>query len=233
MNRQTPTKQVILDSALYLFHLKGYHATSIRDIANKAKVNPANIAYYFKNKQGLLEYCFMSYLEKYIHVLETNIALIEDKGPQQCLIDLVTEVIQFQRENFLAARFIYGESALDTNLNREIHSTYFTKEKSFFQHILDEGIKTRAFQSVPVPLYLLQLKGLLTASVLHPHYATEVLYVFPQEPYYSNLFAEEVKRFIELTLFHPEYNHLKPFNRTEVFTGSLIKDSYPCPKSLA
>lgn len=218
MNRQTPTKQMILDSALYLFHLKGYHATSIRDIANKAKINPANIAYYFKNKQGLLEYCFTSYLEKYIGVLESNVALLEQKGPQRCLIDLVKEVLQFQRENFLAARFIYGESALDTNLNREIHSTYFTKEKYFFQHILDEGIKARAFQSVSVPLYLLQLKGLLTASVLHPHYATEVLYVFPQEPYYSDLYANEVKRFIELTLFQSEHGHLKAFNSTEVFT---------------
>ena len=217
MNRQRPTKQMILDSALYLFHLKGYHATSIRDIANKAKVNPANIAYYFKNKQGLLEFCFTSYLEKYIGVLETNVAMLEQKGPKHCLVDLVKEVIQFQRENFLAARFIYGESALDTNLNREIHSTYFTKEKYFFQHILDEGIKARAFQSVSVPLYLLQLKGLLTASVLHPHYATEVLYVFPQEPYYSDLYANEVKRFIELTLFQSEHSHPK-FNRTEVFT---------------
>lgn len=219
MNRQTSTKQVIVDSALYLFHLKGYHATSIREIANKAKVNPANIAYYFKNKQGLLEFCFVSYLEKYVRILESNVSMLVQKDPQQCLIDLIAEIIQFQRENFLAARFIYGESALDTNLNREIHSTYFTKEKYFFQHILDEGIKARAFQSVSVPLYLLQLKGLMTAPVLHPHYATEVLYVFPQEHYYSELYTDEVKRFIELTLFHPEYNsHLKHFNRTEVFT---------------
>lgn len=218
MNRQTPTKQIILDSALYLFHLKGYHATSIRDIANKAKVNPANIAYYFKNKQGLLEFCFISYLENYIDVLEMNIALLEQKGPQQCLSDLVTEVIRFQRENFFAARFIYGESALDTNLNREIHSTYFAKEKYLFQQILDEGIKARAFQSVSVPLYLLQLKGMLTAPVLHPHYATEVLYVFPQEPYYSDRFADEVKRFIELTLFHSDQNQIKLYNRVEVFT---------------
>ena len=121
--------------------------------------------------------------------------MLEQKGPQQCLVDLVTEVIQFQRENFLAARFIYGESALDTNLNREIHSTYFMKEKYYFQHILDEGIKARAFQSVSIPLYLLQLKGLLTAPVLHPNYATEVLYVFPQELYYSDRFADEGESF--------------------------------------
>ncbi|RID86481.1 TetR/AcrR family transcriptional regulator [Peribacillus asahii] len=219
MNRQTSTKQEILDAALYLFHLKGYHATSIRDIANKAKVNPANIAYYFKNKQGLLEYCFMFYLEKYIAVLERNVVMLEQKGPQQCLVDLVTDILEFQREYFLAARFIYGESALDTNLNREIHSTYFMKEKYYFQHLLDEGIKTRVFQSVSVPLYLLQLKSLLTAPVLHPNYATEVLYVFPQEAYYMNRFADEVKRFIEQTLFHPDHDQAKLFSRPELFTG--------------
>lgn len=218
MNRQTPTKQMILDSALYLFHLKGYHATSIRDIATKAKVNPATIAYYFKNKQGLLEFCFISYLEKYIQVLEKNVDQLAQKSPQQCLADLVTEVIQFQRENFLAARFIYGESALDTNLNREIHSTYFMKEKYCFQYILDEGIKVRAFQSVSVPLYLLQLKGMLTAPVLHPHYATEVLYVFPQELYYSDQFADAVNRFIKSTLFHRDYQQIRQITSLEVLT---------------
>lgn len=218
MNRQTLTKQNIIDAAMDLFHLKGYHATSIRDIASKAKANPANIAYYFNSKQGLLEFCFISYLEKYIEVLKRNVDLLESKGPQQCLLDLVSDIIQFQRENFIAARFIYGESALDSNLNREIHSTYFMKEKFYFQHIIDEGIKKRVFQSVSVPLYLLQLKGMLTAPILHPHYASEVLYVFPQEVYYSKRYTDEVNRFIEQTLFHPEYNQLKLVDSTEVFT---------------
>lgn len=218
MNRQTPTKQAIVEAALHLFHLKGYHATSIRDIANKAKVNTANIAYYFKNKQGLLEFCFISYLEEYLVVLESNMDQLEIKGPQECLMNLVKDILTFQRKNFLAARFIYGESSLDSNLNREIHSTYFTKEKSYFQYVLEQGIKGRYFQSVSIPMFMLQLKGLLTAPVLHTHYAMEVLHVFPQEAYYTNLYAEEVGRFLEDTLFITE--DLQPLlaGRPEMFT---------------
>ncbi|WP_110927233.1 forespore capture DNA-binding protein RefZ [Bacillus massiliglaciei] len=202
MNRQTPTKQAIVDSALYLFHLKGYHATSIRDIANKAKVNAANIAYYFKNKQGLLEYCFTDYLEQYISIIEKNIQLYnKKKNPQECLLSMVNDILQYQRKHFLAASFINGESSLDSNLNREVHSTYFMKEKYYFQYILEQGIKQRAFQSVSIPLFLLQVKGLLSAPVFHTHYAMEVLHVFPQETYYTDRYAEEVCRFLESTLF--------------------------------
>lgn len=218
MNRQTPTKQAIVEAALHLFHLKGYHATSVRDIANKAKVNAANIAYYFKNKQGLLEYCFISYLEEYLLVLEQNMEQLELKGPRECLMNLVKDILSFQRKNFLAARFIYGESSLDSNLNREIHSTYFTKEKSYFQYVLEQGIKSRDFQSVSIPMFMLQLKGLLSAPVLHTHYAMEVLHVFPQEAYYTNLYTEEVGRFLEDTLFISE--DLQPLlaGRPEMFT---------------
>ena len=48
------TKQAIVEAALQLFLANGFDGTSIRDIAQKANTNPANIAYYFKNKNGLL-----------------------------------------------------------------------------------------------------------------------------------------------------------------------------------
>jgi TetR/AcrR family transcriptional regulator len=44
----------ILDEAEILFSEQGYAATSIRQIADQAEVNPALIHYYFKNKHGLL-----------------------------------------------------------------------------------------------------------------------------------------------------------------------------------
>ncbi|WP_419881939.1 forespore capture DNA-binding protein RefZ [Peribacillus sp. B-H-3] len=204
MNRQTRTKQLILDAALYLFHLKGYHATSIRDIAGKAKVNPANIAYYFKNKQGLLEYCFTSYLEEYVKILDINILELERKGPKLCLSGLVLDILEFQKKNFLASSFIYGESSWDSSLNREILSTYFTKERFYFQLILEKGMKEHAFQNVSIPVFILQLKGLLSAPVMHSHYAMEVLYVFPQENYYNSKYGNEIIKFLQSVLFTPD-----------------------------
>lgn len=47
-------KEIIKQTAEHLFATKGYHATSIRDIAKGAKVNVAMITYYFKSKENLL-----------------------------------------------------------------------------------------------------------------------------------------------------------------------------------
>jgi AcrR family transcriptional regulator len=44
----------VLDTAETLFAEQGFSATSIRQIAEQADVNPALIHYYFKNKKGLL-----------------------------------------------------------------------------------------------------------------------------------------------------------------------------------
>lgn len=211
MNRQTRTKQSILDAALYLFHLKGYHATTIRDIAGKAQVNTANIAYYFKNKQGLLEYCFINYFEEYISILDKNAAELEKKGSVDCLLDMILDILSFQRKNFLASSFIYGEFSLDSNLNREVLSTYSMKEKYIFQLILENGIEQKDFMKISVPMYILQLKGLLTAPLVHSQYAREVLHIFSQDAYYNEKYAEQVCLFLQATLFNP----VKPIKEQE------------------
>lgn len=55
------TKEKIFNTAIALFHTKGYKGTTIRAIAASAKVNSANISYYFNGKQGLLEACFIRF----------------------------------------------------------------------------------------------------------------------------------------------------------------------------
>ncbi|WP_409302196.1 forespore capture DNA-binding protein RefZ [Peribacillus sp. SCS-155] len=201
MNQKNETKQAIVDAALYLFHLKGFHATSIRDIAGKAQVNTANIAYYFKNKHGLLEYCFICYLEEYIQLVESHVISLKDVGPIPCLLEMVSDILDFQRQHFLAASFIHGEFSLDSSLNRELLSTYLTKEKYYFQLLLEEGIKKGAFVRVPIPVFILQLKGLLTAPVLHSLYSMEVLHFFPQEMYYTQRYKDQVDKFLRSMLF--------------------------------
>jgi len=52
---QQDLKTQILDTAEELFSDNGYAATSIRRIADKARVNPALVHYYFGNKKSLLQ----------------------------------------------------------------------------------------------------------------------------------------------------------------------------------
>ena len=50
MDKNSKTKDSIIEAAIYLFYMKGYSATSIRDIAGRAGSNSANISYHFQHK---------------------------------------------------------------------------------------------------------------------------------------------------------------------------------------
>jgi AcrR family transcriptional regulator len=52
---QPDTKQLILDSAEYLFANKGFRGTSMRAITGRARVNIAAVNYHFGSKKTLLE----------------------------------------------------------------------------------------------------------------------------------------------------------------------------------
>lgn len=49
----------ILEAAEKLFASRGFHATSVRDIAHEADVNIAMISYYFGSKEKLIEAIFL------------------------------------------------------------------------------------------------------------------------------------------------------------------------------
>lgn len=52
--RSSLKRSYILSKASALFWKKGYHATSMRDVAEACKCNPSNIYYYFISKEDIL-----------------------------------------------------------------------------------------------------------------------------------------------------------------------------------
>jgi len=191
------TKNEILQAALYLFHTNGFDGTSIRDIAREAKVNSATISYYFKNKNGLLEYCFVNFLEDYIKIIENEMTQLSVNSADRCLISIFSKLFKFQEKNFIASRFIIREMSLDTMLNREILSTYMAKEKYYLKQVLEYGIKKEIFTKVNVPSFILQFKGLLNAPFINAYYAKELLHFFPQDSYYMDQYQKQCLHFIK------------------------------------
>lgn len=194
------TKQAIVEAALLLFQTNGYDGTSIRDIAQKAKINSANIAYYFKNKNGLLEYCFVDYFERYTAIIEDTVQEMEYSKADSCLKTIISKLVQFQGDNFLAARFITREMSRDTMLNREVLSTYMAKELYYLQHVIEQGIKTNVFRKVSIQSFILVIKGLLTAPFTHVDYAKQLLHILPQEQYYIEQYKEQCMDFLNHSL---------------------------------
>jgi AcrR family transcriptional regulator len=100
---KTPTRQRIVESALYLFWLRGYAATSIGEVLERAKANPGSFYFLFKTKEELL----LAVLDLYIQSLDAvvmNPVLAEISDP----IDRIFGVLNFYRQNLLKTGCTYG-----------------------------------------------------------------------------------------------------------------------------
>jgi len=196
------SKESILEAAVFLFNTKGFSGTSIRDIAAKAGVNPANIAYYFQNKNGLLEYCFTYYFENYLKEIENGYALL-DEGSEASLQQIVVNLLKYQSKNLHLTRFILREMTLDSQMVREVMSTYHVKERYYFKKVLERGMRTKEFRNHSVSYIILQLKSLLNTPFLNIHYVNEVLHILPHETYFVEKYSREIFQWIDSVLCAP------------------------------
>lgn len=193
------SKEAIVKAAVLLFNSKGYTGTSIRDIASMAKVNSATIAYHFENKAGLLEYCFTHFFEQYISKMEEAYLSIE-KGAEACLKRIVANLLHFQCKNNQLACFVYREMSMDSQVVREIMSTYSLKEKYYLQKIFERGFEWGEFRPHSIPYLIIQLKGLIMMPFMNTHYMREVLYVFPNEQFFEQKYLKDINQWIDKTL---------------------------------
>ena len=75
--------------ALEFFALKGYHATSISQIAEKAGISKGLLYNYFKSKEQLLNSIIMKVYEELMKIVYTNENLPADKQIEQMIIQTI------------------------------------------------------------------------------------------------------------------------------------------------
>ncbi|MET3697260.1 TetR family transcriptional regulator [Bacillus oleivorans] len=204
MSYTTHKKTEILDSALYLFHTKGYAGTSLRDIAAKANVNVAHISYYFHSKQGLLEHCFSMFFEPYLNEIEKAVRELEHRDPRTVLNELVKRLLKFQCKNLSLTRFVWRELSIDSQVVREILSTYLMKERFLFMKIFDAGNRKRVFVKRPIDYLVVQIKAMVTMPFLNAQYMAEIWQIYPHETYFANKYAKEIIEWFNQYLFISE-----------------------------
>lgn len=90
-------KQEILDTAIQLFHEKGYEKTSIADIANAIGVAQGLCYRYFPSKEAL----FDSAVEHYAHLLTENLVLPAgtNEKPLRQIIEEMPIIAEVEVEN--------------------------------------------------------------------------------------------------------------------------------------
>ncbi|KRG14554.1 forespore capture DNA-binding protein RefZ [Lederbergia galactosidilytica] len=190
------TKEAIVEAAIALFYAKGYKGTTIRDIASEAKINPANISYYFKGKQGLLEECLIRFFEPYLACLEEETGKLEKDQADHCLKRAIKRVLVFQSEHKLLARFVWREISIDSQTSREIISSYLMKERFFLKNLIQATLKEQKM-AFPISMLIIQLKGILMMPYVNSLYVSEVWGMGPHEPYFIDKYHLMISKWLE------------------------------------
>lgn len=167
------SKQKVIDAASLLFFQKGFHGTSVRDIAEEATVNVSLISYYFKSKQGLLEYAITQYYEVYLEELEKVIHQTTSMSYLDQLKELIFSIIQYKQDNLQLTCTIHRELSLDSVFVREMTVTYLAKENHFLSTLFYKLLK----KDIPDKEFLfMQFKGMLiTPYLLHNEWKYQVI----------------------------------------------------------
>lgn len=194
--RQGTTKEAIVEAAIELFYAKGYKGTTIRDIASVAKINPANISYYFKGKQGLLEECLIRFFEPYLQCLEEETVRLDSDQADLCIKRAIKRILEFQGEHKLLTRFVWREVSIDSQISREIISTYLMKERYFLKILMQAALKAHK-TAFPLSMLIIQLKGILMMPYVNSLYVTEVWGIRPDEPYFINKYYLVIRNWLE------------------------------------
>lgn len=186
-----PSKQKVIDAASLLFFQNGFHGTSVRDIAEKASVNVSLISYYFKSKQGLLEYAVTQYYESYLKKIEETLEQTTSTAPLERLKKIIHTIIHYKQANHQFTCFIHRELTLDSIFVREMTVTYLAKEHFLIRAAFYEAME-REEKLDEEPFLLLQLKGMLiTPYVLQHEWKNKVIGTYSHKQF-ANKYAETI-----------------------------------------
>jgi hypothetical protein len=118
-------------------------------------------------------------------------------GAGAALKNTAENILMYHCRNIHLTRFILREISLDSQVVREIMSTYLMKEKYYLNKIFEMGIRAKEFRSQPPSYYIIQFKALLSMPFLNMQYLSEVLHVFPNERYFADKYLAEILNWID------------------------------------
>ncbi|MEK4341854.1 MULTISPECIES: forespore capture DNA-binding protein RefZ [Brevibacillus] len=202
------TKLRILSAAATLFDQKGYHGTSVRQIAEAAEVNAALISYHFKGKQGVLERLISYYFETLFQQMEQLEESEKDLLPMERLEGVIRLYVTFQSEHAATTRLIQRELSVESMLAREVMTLYISRWKHGIAKPIEEGIAAGVFMPVSVEHVLLMTASQLIYPFLHPQTVREVYYLEPASAEFAEWLLAEIMRSLHGWLCLP-YNQQK------------------------
>jgi AcrR family transcriptional regulator len=136
--------QQIVDGACKVFFEKGYHPTTIRDIAKACDMSMGQLYHYIRSKDDVL-YLIHKHMHKvwYDYLKRSNLEQIGD--PVQKFKEALHQILQFQIENKKLIQFVYSESKyLDKEHFKVVLEMDYKNVIGFWRGLLEDVNKKKS-----------------------------------------------------------------------------------------
>ncbi|MDT0203242.1 TetR/AcrR family transcriptional regulator [Nocardioides sp. AE5] len=142
--KQRLGKEPVLKAAIANFTERGYHATSMRDIARDADVTVASIYHHFPSKQDVLQEIMVQVLSDVISLTRTAL-LGAGREPADQLSALVRAWVLFHADRRAEAQIGASEMRSLDGPGRKLVVTLRDEQQRMFTDVIQRGVDEGAF----------------------------------------------------------------------------------------
>src|ERR1700739_3933826 len=112
------SRDEILKAAMRLFASRGFHETSMSEVAREARVSKALIFWHFKTKEELFVAVLNRLLEPYFIDFAEEAAVMSERAQIEKLVELY---LSFVRDNASSVRFFLAQMLHDQKLSESMN----------------------------------------------------------------------------------------------------------------
>jgi TetR/AcrR family transcriptional regulator len=160
------SRDEILKAAMQLFANRGFHETSMSEVAREARVSKALIFWHFKTKEELFVAVLNRLLEPYFIDFAEEAAAMDER---QQILKLVDSYLSFVRDNASSVRFFLAQMLHDQRLSESLNDQVLKLYSGYRAMIVEliasaqqKGVCTRRSAPDSAAAFLLSaLNGLL------------------------------------------------------------------------
>ncbi|MCP4141485.1 MAG: TetR/AcrR family transcriptional regulator [Chloroflexi bacterium] len=158
------TKEEILDAAAEIFRIKGYHATSMQDIAGAVNLQKASLYHHVSSKQEIL----LDLLDQALELLSGEvIGIVQDEEllPDEKLHQMMETYLKALTEHFDLATVLLMEHR---SLSPELHARHVPNRdrfESLWRDVVSEGMEKGTFCCVDTGLAVRNLLGAMNWAI--------------------------------------------------------------------
>jgi AcrR family transcriptional regulator len=154
------TEQRILDAATRLFYERGYHATTMRDIASAVGIKAGSLYNHYAGKEEiLLRICLESSRELYDGVIE---ALKGIKDVEEQLREYIVWHVTFHAEHREASRVTDTQLHYLSEKNRAAVVEVRDSHEQLLREILQRGARQRRWRSANIRVISIGIETMCT-----------------------------------------------------------------------